>query len=392
MVRLRWMPAFFCCFVCFAFAQNSTLPSGTPTQPTLIPRSHEAREQRYRALHHMILNVVVTDASGHPASGLKPEDFTLFDNQKQQELASFRAVNGAEGAAPTNVVLVLDTVNSTPRSLAFEIKEIQKYLRQSEGNLSNPTSLAVLTGSGIRFSQATIDGEALWQQSKELVKDIQTYTCTAKEVNAVASLPLVGHGGTGAGGWIEKVNDGACLSERFTLSLNGLSALVAAKKDLPGRAIFIWIGPGWPKLWGAEFQADSPAIRHNHFRHLVELSNSLREAQVTLDAVSSPDLFHTAELTSVRKDISEGVRTESRIAASSLALETLARHSGGQVMTTGKDIAGYIAASVVDATVYYALSFDFAPAPEPDEFHALQVTVNSPGVKVRTNREYYAEP
>jgi hypothetical protein len=125
----------------------------------------------------------------------------------------------------------------------------------------------------------------------------------------------------------------------------------------------------------------------------VALSNAIREAQITLDAVFSPDLFRTIELGSDHdKAFFNGVPNENEAAASSLALPTLAHQSGGLILTGGKDLAAEIARCIADAESFYTLSFDSAAATTPGELHSLQLRVLRPGLTVRTNTVYYAEP
>jgi hypothetical protein len=99
-----------------------------------------------------------------------------------------------------------------------------------------------------------------------------------------------------------------------------LSDLANAQRNVLGRVIIVWIGPGWPLLTGPEFHPDTAEIKENFFDHIVELSRTLREAQVTVDAVSSPDLFRKPELQNVRvKPFAEGPLTETQATASDLA-------------------------------------------------------------------------
>ena len=91
---------------------------------------------------------------------------------------------------------------------------------------------------------------------------------------------------------------GFCLNLRFQLSVSALKRLAAEQEDVPGRVILIWTGRGWPLLSAHEFRPYSAALKQNFFDNLVEVTNALREAQVTLEAVFSPDLFRTLELRS----------------------------------------------------------------------------------------------
>jgi hypothetical protein len=44
-----------------------------------------------------------------------------------------------------------------------------------------------------------------------------------------------------------------------------------------------------------------------------------------------------------------------------------------------------------DATSYYSLSFEAAPAGEGTQYHALRVKVDKPGLSVRTTAGYYVQ-
>ena len=121
MLKRLWLVAVLCCIALPApgqtgsSSQNPPKPQAPPTPLPLIPRSHDERERRYQAQHRMILNVLVLDNSGNPASGLKLNDFTLTDNRVPQKLARFREVNGSVGIAPVHIVLLLDAVNNFGR-------------------------------------------------------------------------------------------------------------------------------------------------------------------------------------------------------------------------------------------------------------------------------------
>ena len=46
---------------------------------------------------------------------------------------------------------------------------------------------------------------------------------------------------------------------------------------------------------------------------------------------------------------------------------------------------------MADAKAFYLLSFDGLPGDGPDEYHALEVKIDKPGVKARTRYGYYAQ-
>jgi hypothetical protein len=45
-----------------------------------------------------------------------------------------------------------------------------------------------------------------------------------------------------------------------------------------------------------------------------------------------------------------------------------------------------------DASNFYSMSFDSTPPAAGDEFHSIDVKVDRPGVIVRTESSYYAQP
>ena len=117
--------------------------------PQLHPRTHEEREQKFRAEHHAILNVKVTDASGNPILGLTPNDFTLTDNLQPRALVSLRFVEHGTRIASPRVVLVLDVLNQSTREFAQDAAGVRKFLARESGELSAPTAIAVLSGNGL---------------------------------------------------------------------------------------------------------------------------------------------------------------------------------------------------------------------------------------------------
>lgn len=376
-------------------AQQAAPPAPSPHQPAnqsprLIPRTGADRELRYQADHSVVLNVRVADASGKPATELKQADFTLLDDQQRRNIVSFRSVEGGSATAPVHIVLVLDTVNNPTRRLGYFRKEIEKYLKQDEGILPYPISIVLFSDSGTATGRPSRDRDALLAELRNL-GDLHQTGCTVhpdRGNSALADLP----GSTGKFPEIDPTGPLNCLNQRFILSISALNRLALRLMNVPGRVILIWMGPGWPLLSDPHFSPDTPAVKRSFFDNFVQVSTALREAQVTLDAISSPDSFPDDEPRNMLGNASlNGVPDESQATAASLALQAIANQSGGQVLADARDIAGEIAACVADAASYYVLSFVSPPAAGYGEYHSLQVKVDKPELKVRTNTLYYAE-
>lgn len=390
------------CFSLSVLAQNTPqsqpgsteTPAQTPAPtssplPTLIPRTHEEREQRYQILHRLVMNMQVTDQSGKPVTGLTADDFTLLEDGKPRKITSVKVVAGESPSAPTHVILVLDGVNNSSRNIASDRREIEKFLRQHR-DLSYPTSIAVLSDTGMRMGKQSHDGNFLLEELKGLGENLRPIGCAddpspdepfrAVWMPGVVSAPSSGHQLT-------------CLNRRFVVSVSALERLAEDETNTPGRAILIWVGSGWPLLHEKQFRPDDASLKQNLFAHLVFVSKGLREGQVTLDLIFPASKFRQAELLNDHETaLLNGVSTEDEVTAGNLGLEELAHQSGGQVLIESKDLPAGIAACIADANTYYVLSFDSSPTTEPTAYHAIEVKVDRPGVVVRTNTNYYAEP
>lgn len=404
MARFIWLVAFMAASTLSLVAQSSAPAAAdsnqyTPPPPrALVPRTPEERERAYRAAHHIIINVVVTDASGNPVSGLRPEDFTILDNQQPQKIASFQAGQVDPAGHPVHATLLLDGVNNTFRNAGSERREMEKFLSQNQGRLSNPVAVAVLSNAGITRSQPSLDGNMLIGELKGFTHGLNPSSCadeihTADSVTSTAGGPAVNADGEAVMKTANLMASlGTCENRRFKHSIAQLNYFAKQQADARGKDLLIWIGPGWPELSGPEFRPDTPEMRQAFFDYLVDLSTSLREAQITLSAVGAQESQRTVEPRAQAVKTSFVATTESEASARSLALPVIARLTGGRVQERGTPVSAAIAACIAEANSSYVLSFDSAPATHPGEYHALDVKVSRPGFIVRTTPAYYNLP
>lgn len=129
-------------------AVNACAQSPDSSSPIrLIPRTKEEREQRYQAHHLITLIAQVTDSSGKPVTGLKANDFSVLDNQKQSKTASFHEFAGQASTANLHVMLVLDAINDGGSSIGHVKKDLDKFLAQDGGPLAFPLELVYASGA-----------------------------------------------------------------------------------------------------------------------------------------------------------------------------------------------------------------------------------------------------
>ncbi len=349
-MRTRYVP--WCCVVCFGivcgFAQRPVPAAGSNRQ--------------------IALAVVVADKSGKPVSGLQQQDFTLLDNKQPQRILSFQAIGGnaAKADPAVQVILLVDQVNTSFTRVSFARQEIEKFLRRDGGELPRPVTVAVLSDSGLSMGNITSrDGNALAAALIENKAGLRSITRTQGIYGA---------------------------DDRLGLSLTALEQLAAYEAPRPGRKLVIWISPGWPLLTGPRIEL-SNKDQQRIFSQIVALSDSLRRAGITLYSI---DPLGTADAGGFRtlyyEEFLKGVKKPGQVQIGNLGLQVIATQTGGRVFVSNNDVAGEIASAVADANAYYVLTFEGLPGDGPNEYHALEIKVDKPGLKALTRTGYYAQP
>ncbi len=325
-----------------------------------------AQQSETPARRTITLDVAVTDKSGKPILGLQQQDFTLLDNKQPQKIVSFHAVEGAKDDPPVEVILLVDEVNASFRTVAVERQQIQNFLQRNGAELPRPVSISFFSDKGgIVGTEPSQDGKSL---SAELDQNKNALRTSGRS-----------QGFYGA-------------ADRLDLSLRAVTQLAEHEAPRPGRKLVIWISPGWALFSGPNINL-SAKNQDQIFRSIVTLSDQLRRARITLDSIDPLGLADAGGLrTSYYKAFLKGVRKPSQVQFGNLGLQVLATQSGGLVLNSSNDIAEEIAKCVADANAFYVLSFDGLPGDGPDDYHALDLRVDRPGVVARTRTGYYAQP
>ena len=374
-----------CCSLSCSFLVLSLSAQQTQPTPSLIPRNTQERQRTWDAHHRITLIVQVTDTSGKPVKGLSEADFTVLDNQQTRPLISFAGVNGDAAPAAPHVILVLDEVNDSSGYLAYARKGIQELLR-SQTQLPWLTSIAVLSQAGLEIGGSTRQTDALTHELALQAPDLSSESCrydnTADVQSAASILP-------DSVSFDRTTQSPDCLNQHFVQSITQLQKFAAQQIEVPGRDLVIWLGPGWPLLNGPGFRPDAADRKQNFFDNLVQITNGLRESQVTLDVISPPGTKRRQGLLNAAFD--GGVAHATDASAATLSLERLVRESGGLNIEEKAHISSAILRCMADADAWYTLSFT-SPIVNDVQLHSISVKIDRPGLSTRTNTVYYAEP
>jgi VWFA-related protein len=353
---------FFCLTVLSlsAFSQQQT-PRSDQLPAAVAPPLTDARDP------HLVLDVVVTDKSGKPRAGLTQNDFVVRDNGQIRKILSFRAVDGAAPTEPpVKIIVMVDEVNTTFNRVAYERDQLKKFLLKNGGQLTHPVSLGFFSDTGTEVqNNSSRDGNALLAEFDEHVTKLRTIRRSTGFYGA---------------------------EERFSLSLKGLSLLAAAEAKEPGRKMVIWISPGWPILSGPNINLTTRE-EQGLFSSIVYLSTALRQARITLYSIDPLGVEDAAtNRLTYYEEFLKPVSAPRDAQAGNLALQVLARQSGGQALNSSNDITEQITRCVSDADAFYTLAIDPTPSDRPNQSHSVAVNVETPGVNARTRNLYYGQP
>lgn len=330
--------------------------------PLLLAQAAAAPSDPAQA-NSVTIDINVADNLGHAVRGLTQENFTVLDNGQPAKVTGFRAVDTSKEPDAAHVLLVVDMINNNLDSVARERVEMTDFLKQDNGRLSHPMSLAVMTETGLKKTQGySEDGNVLATALAQVKSELR---------------PV----GAGAGFY------GA--AERLEDSLRMTSQLVQELSAEPGRKMVIMISPGWALLTNAGIN-ETDGQREWVFNALVMLTNKLRESHIVLYSVN-PFMLGRSDpfyYQSYRKPVTKVYNAEYPY----LAQQVLAEHSGGLALTEGHDVTGAINTALRDAGAWYEVTLESAPGDKVNEYHKLDVKVNQPGTQVRTTAGYYARP
>jgi VWFA-related protein len=353
--------------------------------PTLKTRTREERERAYQASHRMTLNVQVTDAAGKPVTDLDAHDFTIFDNNQSRKLTAFHAIDGQAMNDATEVVILLDAVNTPTSALEAAKDGIFKFLAASHGPLPYPTSFVLWSNGHIKATAATTDRNTVGRTFVGLTKNLRSNACSPVDA-PVAQVVEAGPPGPHPDRATALAH---CLEVHFKDSIGALDGIAQQRLAIGGRTILIWVGAVWPLLTDVEFKQLTPAARKAYFTEIVTVLHDLETAQVTLDALGPRD----AEIDRVDLPApTAGTASPEDAVPGSLALQVLAQQTGGHVNAASTSIPEDLLKFLDDADWYYALSFNPPPAQNSVELRAIEVKVNRPGVVIRTATAYYLQP
>jgi VWFA-related protein len=250
----------FCAFTLFTVLvfPIQLLPQAAPPQEGTVLRSTTRFVQ---------ISVIVQDGKGQPITGLKREDFSLYDEGKPQEIATFVSELSTPeqnpvslpvniftnrfdrlGRAPsTATVILFDALNTQPQDQASVRLQVLKFLKELRPE--DRVAIYALTTQLQILQDFT-------QDSSALVNAVQKFlpkSTAALDASSQEQVDLVGMTGNPYWGDLQNAinRSNAVLGDRKTVSrvemtASALEAIGNHIASVSGRKNLIWVSAGFP--------------------------------------------------------------------------------------------------------------------------------------------------
>jgi VWFA-related protein len=364
-------------------------PSSTPPSASLPPASVTTLSVTAREI---LLDVLVTDSSGHPVTGLKASDFRVTeegDSQVIKSLEEHHPMSAAEVAklqsspklppntftnftpvANTNAstVILLDTLNTPLIAQMYLRAQMIAYLK----NMQPGASIAIFQ----------LDTEMRLIQG--FSSDQQTLLAAAESKRDMPSLqrPIRGTPEEYRRVKREILRDG----------LQSMGRYLAA---FPGRKNLIWFTGEVPlTIFGTGLgNPFRDSFRVVGVDNTDDLADALTLSRVAVYPIDTRGLQADPQFDVSQKGPPSGgagQRFQVRQAFNEFDLDDVASATGGKAYYNTNGLKETIAEIVGNGSNYYSLAYSTTNKDWDGRFRKIKVVVDRPGVTVQHRRGYYA--
>jgi VWFA-related protein len=326
-------------------------------------------------VHAVEVSVIATDSKGMPVSGLGASDFRVFDNGKEQTVASFERIDSRsspiQAALPPNTysnrvgeagskakepqvlsMILLDAVNTKFRFQTVVRRALAGIIEQID-----PAERVAIYAFGDRFrvihdfssDRASLlaklkayAGEA--PQGSDLLEDL--------DLGGFAPIPL------------QKMyfDQGRILD-----TLGALETIANYVKGMPGRKNLLWLSGAFPLVVGA---AHSSRRFEPEMKRTVAALNDANVSVYPIDA--------------------RGLSINPRASINIGTMNSIADATGGVAYADRNDLDRGVRKALDDSREVYVMSYYPKDMMENGAYHQIGVRSTRRGVQLRFRRGYYA--
>lgn len=380
----------------------------------------------------VLIPTLVTDKSGAHMGGLKKEDFTVFENGSERNLATFEEITsdphrlsrpanpnefsnylGSGGSTRRVTLIVLDLINTPFLDQAYARQELLKYLSQSVDR-REPTGLFTLTRSGLHIiHDFTTDPRVLVAALHKVRGDTTQMVDTAEDVEAATgSAAPEGAAGVDPGAVQDAADRLQTMMEdaelnfqsfqqrlAITYTLQGMQHVAQALAGFTGRKALIWAGGGFPFSVSDTTMQLAPAGRDSLtdvlplYEHTWQLLN---DAQISLYPVDVKGLQGNTASASIRNPEARNRRPGAYMRTATwrqldtqATSQTFAAETGGRAYYNSNDLVKGFRQAVQDSSQYYMLGYYLDRSNTKPGWRKLAVKVKHEHAEVRARGGFF---
>ncbi len=380
----------------------------------------------------VLIPALVTDKSGNHITGLKKDDFAVFENGSERPISVFEEVASdphrltrlsnanqfsnslSDGGSNRRVTLiVLDLINTPFADQSYARQELLKYLTRSVDR-REPTGLYALNRSGVHVvHDFTTDPRVLIAALHKLKGDTSQMVDTPEDLEAITgSASPEGSAGVDPGAVQSEADRFQTMMEdaelnfqsfqqrlAITYTLEGMQQLAHALAGIAGRKSLIWAGGGFPFSVSDNTMQLAPAGRDSLTDVLPLYERTwqlLNDAEIALYPVDVKGLTGNMPPASVRTPSANNRRPGGyqrsanwRQTDTQATLQTFASATGGRAYYNSNDLAKGFRDAVHDSSEYYMLGYYLDRSNTKPGWRKLSVKVKRDHVDVRARSGFF---
>jgi len=367
------------------------------------------------------VDAIVTDGKGEPVLDLKPEEFTVTEDNKPQKIEQFTVVKidavEQNASRPTTAirsdfdeereaarpdvrlfVLLLDDYHVRRGNDMAVRKPLQDFIANQLDPADMVAIMYPLTPvADIHFSRnrgamieaiANFEGRKFNYQPRNPFEEQYAYypAQTVERVRNQVTMGALKAAAVRLGGLREGRKSIIFVSEGFTTTLPPqLNDPIAA---MPG------VGNPVSRRPTQQTPATQTASDRADFINQTDLLNDMRDVFDTANKQNTSIYpVDPRGLAAVEYGINEGVNQttdRTHLNASLDTLRTLAGNTDGRAIINRNDLATGMKQIIRDSSGYYLLGYNSTQAPQDGKFHEIKVRVTRRGLDVRARKGYWA--
>jgi VWFA-related protein len=383
-------------------ASPPPLPAAQPSTP--------AQPGIHVAVNLVLIDVRVTDRNGKPIRELKPEQFTMFEDDKSQQVSTFQYFDVATietagtpepkpivvalaGVAPEEsiqqeienrrlIVLFYDMTSMQPDALLRAVKSSEQFLRVQ----MSPVDLVsvVAFGNQLRvLANFTNNRDTLMRAIRRITPGKESGLVDYADAASAPGEEVVAED-TGAAFTADETEFNVFNTDRKLSAVASLSELL---RQIPGKKSVIHFTSGITQT-GEENRSQLDAA--------VDAANRSNASLYTVDArglyatVPGGDASMGAAMGRAMFTGASVFRQAEMRYASRETLATLANDTGGRAFFDSSDFSEVFRRVQEEGTGYYLLGYYSTDSKHDGRWRRVRVKVNVPGAHVQYRQGYYA--